>query len=86
MRGLRRTSLAIVTLAAVADPVFAQADAPGTIACPKEIADIATCHSAKLPTGAYVLGAMPKSWNGSLIVFAHGGPGPIPPQRVLRHG
>ena len=29
MRSLRRTSLAIVTLAALADPVFARADAPG---------------------------------------------------------
>jgi len=46
--------------------------------CPQQIADIATCYSAKMPTGALVLTAMPKKWNGNLIVFAHGGPGPLP--------
>jgi alpha-beta hydrolase superfamily lysophospholipase len=46
--------------------------------CPQQIADVATCYSAKMPTGALVLTAMPKKWNGNLIVFAHGGPGPLP--------
>ena len=40
---------------------------------------IATCYSAKLDTGAYVTAAMPKTWNGNLIVFAHGGPSLLPP-------
>ena len=49
-----------------------------TFPCPQQIANIATCYSAKMPAGAIVLAAMPKSWNGNLIVFAHGGPGPLP--------
>ena len=50
-----------------------------TTACPESIASIATCYSAKLDTGAYVTAAMPKTWNGNLIVFAHGGPSLLPP-------
>ena len=50
-----------------------------TTACPESIAGIATCYSAKLDTGAYVTAAMPKTWNGNLIVFAHGGPSVTPP-------
>ena len=60
-------------------PASAQST-PDTIACPKQVADIATCYSAKLESGAYLLAAMPKNWNGNLIVFAHGGPAPIPPR------
>lgn len=29
---------------------------------------------------------MPKTWNGNLIVFAHGGPGPIPPTATYSAG
>ena len=51
---------------------------PATVACPKAVEDIATCYSAELSTGAYLLAAMPKNWNGNLIVFAHGGPAIAP--------
>ena len=50
-----------------------------SVECPKAVADIASCYSAKLETGAYLLAAMPKTWNGNLIVFAHGGPSVTPP-------
>jgi hypothetical protein len=40
---------------------------------------IATCYSERLASGAYVLAAMPKDWNGNLIVFGHGGPAVVPP-------
>jgi hypothetical protein len=50
-----------------------------SVECPKAVADIATCYSAQLETGAYLLAAMPKTWNGNLIVFAHGGPSVTPP-------
>ena len=67
-------------LCAASAPALAQAAAkPDTMACPKEVAELATCYGAKLPTGAYVLAAMPKNWNGHLIVFAHGGPSLTPP-------
>jgi hypothetical protein len=63
---------------AIGAPVFAQnaetANLPDSVACPEAVMQIAICYSAKLETGAYVLAAMPKRWNGNLIVFAHGGP------------
>jgi hypothetical protein len=52
--------------------------APPT-ACPEALNGIATCYLERLPSGAYVRAAMPKSWNGNLIVFAHGGPALVPP-------
>ena len=60
-------------------PTQAQVTSPSTTPCPANITSIATCQSARLPTGAYVLTAMPKNWNGDLIVFAHGGPHIVPP-------
>jgi len=59
-------------LSLAASPAFAQL--PETVPCPDNVAAIATCYGGKLETGAYVLAAMPKSWNGVLVVFAHGGP------------
>jgi len=53
--------------------------APGTVACPAPVAEIATCYSERLASGAYVLAAMPKDWNGNLIVFGHGGPAVVAP-------
>jgi hypothetical protein len=52
---------------------------PDTMPCPDSIAAVATCYTAKLETGAYITAAMPKTWNGDLIVFAHGGPSLLPP-------
>ena len=63
-------------------PVFAlraaESNMLDTVACPKAVAEIATCYSARLESGAYVLAAMPKHWNRNLIVFAHGGPSLAP--------
>ena len=88
MTTMRCVSLSVIAAVMAVTPVFAQPGEklPATTACPKEIAEIATCYSAKLPTGAYVLAAMPKSWNGNLIVFAHGGPGPIAPSASYSMG
>jgi hypothetical protein len=62
-------------------PALAQGSAPvsDTTECPKEVAAIATCYSAKHPSGAYLLAAIPNAWNGHLVVFAHGGPAVVPP-------
>jgi pimeloyl-ACP methyl ester carboxylesterase len=80
MRLTRTARLVFLSLAALCGTASAQgASAPEMVACPQSIADVATCTSARLGTGAYVLAAMPKNWNGNLIVFAHGGPGPIAP-------
>src|SRR5215467_11996354 len=77
MRLSQCLSLAFMTLAAAFEPALAQP--PDTVTCPEAIAPIATCYTTKLDTGAYLLAAVPRNWNGNLIVFAHGGPSPIEP-------
>jgi len=68
-------------------PASAQQGAkPDTVACPEAVAKIATCYGTKLDTGAYLLAAMPNSWNGNLIVFAHGGPAVVPPTAKSSNG
>jgi hypothetical protein len=56
-----------------------KAATPSTVACPAPVTEIATCYSERLASGAFVLAAMPKDWNGNLIVFGHGGPAVVPP-------
>ena len=77
MRLSQWLSLTFMTLAAASEPALAQP--LDTATCPEAIAAIATCYTTKLDTGAYLLAAVPRNWNGNLIVFAHGGPGPIQP-------
>jgi hypothetical protein len=52
---------------------------PDTTACPDAVAAIAICYLAKDENGGFITAAMPKNWNGDLIVFAHGGPSLVPP-------
>jgi hypothetical protein len=82
MRRVRMTA-ALWALAAMTGAAAAQeaekSVLPGTAPCPDVIAAIATCYTAKLETGAYITAAMPKNWNGDLVVFAHGGPSLVPP-------
>ena len=60
MRNLRCMGLAYLASVAASGPAFAQdAQAPETAACPPAVRDIATCYTANLPTGAYLLGLMP---------------------------
>ncbi|MFC8236460.1 hypothetical protein [Streptomyces sp. NPDC057284] len=47
---------------------------PGPAACPASVADKATCYTGQDANGAYYAIAVPKQWNGSLVVHAHGGP------------
>src|SRR5262249_32567391 len=62
-------------------PAFAQQNAPSADPrpCPASIAEIAGCFSARHESDAYLLAALPKNWNGHLVVFAHGGPAVVPP-------
>jgi GNAT superfamily N-acetyltransferase len=60
-------------------PAFAQSKAAEPRPCPEAIASIAGCFAAKHESGAYLLAALPKNWNGHLVVFAHGGPAVVPP-------
>src|ERR1700680_3736848 len=68
-----------MTGAAAAAQDASTAALPDLTTCPESIAGVATCYAAKHETGAYLLAAMPKNWNGNLIVFAHGGPSLVPP-------
>jgi hypothetical protein len=43
-------------------------------ACPPELAGKASCYTGQDANGAYYTMAVPKRWNRSLVVFAHGGP------------
>jgi len=81
MRYFGPAGLSLLTVAMTALPASAQDKAalPPATECPAAVAEIATCYSAKHESGAYLLAAMPKTWNGNLIVFAHGGPAVVPP-------
>jgi hypothetical protein len=71
-------ALAVMRGSALAQDVRTAA-LPDPAPCPDQIAAVATCYAAKLETGAYVTAALPKTWNGDLVVFAHGGPSLLPP-------
>jgi hypothetical protein len=71
--------LSILTCMSLGAQEATKAALPDATACPAVVADIATCYSAKHASGAYLLAAVPKNWNGHLIVFAHGGPHIVPP-------
>lgn len=81
--GLGSVALALTSLSAAAQQ---GTKLPDMIACPEAVAKIATCFTAKLDTGAYLLAALPKDWNGNLIVFAHGGPAIVPPTAKSSNG
>jgi hypothetical protein len=77
-----RITAALWALAAMTEAAAAQearTALPDPTPCPEAIAAIAACYTAKLDTSAYVTAAMPKNWNGNLVVFAHGGPSLLPP-------
>jgi hypothetical protein len=80
MRYIAPAGIGLFGIATTALPALAQTAAlPPSTKCPDVVAEIATCYSAKHESGAYILAAMPKSWNGNLVVFAHGGPAVVPP-------
>ncbi|MFJ3498021.1 alpha/beta hydrolase family protein [Streptomyces sp. NPDC086091] len=47
---------------------------PAAAACPASLTDKATCYTGQDVNGAHYAIAVPKKWNGSLVVHAHGGP------------
>ena len=76
-----RSGLGLIAVVFSALPAFAQDKAaPDAKACPSAVAAIAVCYSARHPSGAYLLAAMPRNWNGHLVVFAHPGPYLVPPR------
>src|SRR4051794_5645443 len=71
---------ALATLAAIVPAAAQGGPTPTATACPGELASFATCYSARHASGAYLAAAMPKTWNGTLVVYAHGGPFVEPPK------
>jgi len=65
-------------------PVSSEA-APAAAACPSGIAEGARCLSGQDSAGAFYLIAIPRDWNGDLVLHAHGGPalGEPRPQRAV---
>jgi len=48
--------------------------APAPTACPAHVGEGTTCLAGRDSAGAFYLIAMPKAWNGDLVLHAHGGP------------
>ncbi|MFE9680561.1 hypothetical protein [Streptomyces sp. NPDC006285] len=47
---------------------------PAAVECPAGLVGKATCYTGQDVDGAHYALAVPESWNGSLVVHAHGGP------------
>lgn len=69
--GLLAGSLVAPASAAATD---GSAPAPTPVACPADVAGKATCYSGQDAQGAHYAIAVPRDWNGSLVMHAHGGP------------
>ncbi|UGQ46190.1 alpha/beta hydrolase [Massilia endophytica] len=65
---IRRAACAVLALSAA--PLWAQAITP----CPADLGPIAQCYRGTDANGANYWIAMPRQWNGVLVVHAHGGP------------
>ena len=57
-----------------APTAHADPDHPVITACPASLSGTATCYTGQDSNAAYYAIAIPKTWNGSLVVHAHGGP------------
>ncbi|MGW4926383.1 hypothetical protein [Streptomyces parvulus] len=62
------------TLGSVSAAPARAAEPPAVADCPPALAEKATCWTGRDTGGAYYTMAVPKDWNGSLVVHAHGGP------------
>ena len=67
--------------AAPATPAAAPSDpAPDPAACPDFLPQQTRCWSGRAAKGGYYWIAVPKDWNGTLVVHAHGGPRTATPE------
>jgi hypothetical protein len=74
---LRLTAPALAALALAAcggDGDDFNEAAPTAATCPADVPSTARCLQGQDSAGAYYLIAMPQSWNGHLVLHAHGGP------------
>lgn len=79
-------ALALLLGACAPQPPLPGSDepAPQATACPADLPAATRCLGGRDKAGAYYLIAMPKDWNGHLVVHAHGGPflGEPTPKRI----
>ncbi|MFJ5265102.1 DUF6351 family protein [Streptomyces sp. NPDC088387] len=73
-RRSRRAALAVAGALAASLMAVPAAQAEAPVACPAELDGKAVCHTGQDANGAYYAIAVPKNWNGSLVMHAHGGP------------
>lgn len=75
MKKLATLSMALLLLAACAHRSLPVAEtAPQPQACPSGLGADIHCLGGRDSAGAFYLIAMPKDWNGRLVLHAHGGP------------
>jgi len=72
-------SIAVAALCAACStpatlPPAPAAPPPTAAACPKGVPETARCLTGSDGSGAFYWIAMPQSWNGTLVLHAHGGP------------
>lgn len=84
MRILFAAIAALLAACAQTPPASTEA-APAAVACPSGLADGARCLAGQDSAGAFYLIALPKDWNGVLVLHAHGGPalGAPRPERAV---
>ncbi|HEY8881362.1 MAG TPA: hypothetical protein VIN03_27600 [Roseateles sp.] len=66
--------LACATGVAAAAPDMAAEATPAATTCPANVGEGTTCLAGRDSAGAFYLIALPKAWNGDLVLHAHGGP------------
>ncbi len=73
--GLVACALPVPASGSTVPPASAAArPGPTSTVCPTKVTGKATCYTGQDSNGAYYAIAVPKTWNGSLVVHAHGGP------------
>ena len=83
-----RIAAVALGLMAFAGTASARDEAPASLAiaaedavCPELLPEGAHCYSGRSATGAWYWIAVPRDWNGALIIHAHGGPRSQAPER-----
>ena len=83
MRALAAATLALAAGCAQQRPAAPSVDTeatPAPVACPSGVLGRTRCLAGRDTAGAHYLIAVPESWNGVLVLHAHGGPALGPPQ------
>ncbi|PUA81271.1 alpha/beta hydrolase family protein [Nocardioides currus] len=72
--GLVPAATLLLLAALTGPPAQAAEAAPVPTTCPPAVAELATCWTGQDANGAFYAIAVPREWNGDLVVHSHGGP------------